>query len=516
LIILSAYQLGNAEQTDVETKRELFNREREYSSSNYFLHFNRITSATHLWEGPIWSEMELTINQYNNPFKTPYMFRNGNSIEFSTESVQKIDSLGYAFYGKFSYKTNRDFDSDYNQFYKMPDYGNPIFLFVPVKGNWETQEYYFKGGISKEIVKRRLYVGASMSYNGNLFNRIIDTRNRQTDLSIHLSPSITYNLSNKNSLSLAFNYNRAKYEPLNSHYSQRPGDDSNYWLYLNKGLGTYERLNTGYGFYSIINNFDISTQWHKKYRQNNLFTATFSFENGSNIFQSKVNIPETNDFFKLGKYDWQNIGGQISISNKLFSKRALSSLSFKNIKGKAFTYNIQQSQYQNSYKYTGRSLSAMSKIFVDRSILNFCSLAFHINYVNAIDMNYGHRYSYTNIIPVLLANLFSVNFLKGEISSQITASGNYNYSFIHQPLSAISNIYTTGIAYPSLSYYTSNYFVLNPSIFWEKIVNNRVLFGLELGASVLKPLSINYINSYTTIGTDDMNKSLYLTLRVVF
>ncbi len=505
-----------AQETDVDKSSLMYTIERDYQHSNFIQHFDKISSITNLWEGSLWSVMELTVNKYDTPFKTPYMFGNGNYISFLTESVQKIDSLGYAFYGKFMYKTNRDFDSEYNLFYKMPDNGNPIYLFVPVNGKWETQEYFFKGGISKELVKNRLYAGASMSYSGDLFNRIIDTRNRQTNLSIGLSPSITYALNQNNNISLALIYKREKYEPINSHYSQRPGDDQNYWLYLNKGMGTYERLNTGYGFYSITNKFDISLQWQKKYRQGNLLSAIFSIENGSNIFQSKVNIPETDDFFKLGKYNWNNLGGVISLTNKIFSKRAISSLSYKSTIGEAFTYNTQQNQYQRSYKYTGRFINGMSKVYVDRAVLKYLSFTLNLNIINAIDLNYGHKYSYTNVMPNISANLFSINFLKGMISSRISTGGNYNISFTHEPLSAASNIYTTGIAYPSLSYYTSDYVVISPSLIWEKIVNKRVLIGFEFGANALKPVKINYINTFTSISNDDSNRSLYLTLRVVF
>lgn len=398
-------------------KEIMTSNRRIYYYNNYFMHFGKIASSANLWNGPMWSLMELEVYQYDDRFKTPQMFGNGNYIGFSTESAQRVDSLGYAFYGKFMYKTGRDFDSEYNQVYKLPDFGNPIYLFLPIKGKWETQEYYFKGLMSKVLIKNRIFAGASMSYSGNLYNRVIDTRNRQTNLSIQLSPSITYRINSKNSLSVGMDYLRAKYEPLNSNYMQRPGDDPNYWLYLNKGMGTYERINLGYGFYSVSNSYEISAQWSRITGFKKLLSARISYMSGNNNFKSKTNIPQTNDFFKLGKYEWSRAGVELALTSKVFGLDNLSNISFSYLKGDAFTFNDQQSLFQRSYKYSEKLTKAITSFFVNNKVFNHISAGIAYENKGATDMNYGHRYSYHNIVPEVIFNTLSLKFLKGIIST---------------------------------------------------------------------------------------------------
>lgn len=91
-----------------------------------------------------------------------------------------------------------------------------------------------------------------------------------------------------------------------------------------------------------------------------------------------------------------------------------------------------------------------------------------------------------------------------------------NLSFIHDPVGARSNLYTTEIAYPTLSYLTSDYLVIKPSFLWERVFSKGIVAGAELGYGYVKPFRINYINNNTSVSLADINKSVYLKVKVAF
>lgn len=511
LFVFSVYR-ANANQRD--SVSHIMQKERYYNTKNYMFHYSKVISAANLWEGPSWSVMDFSVNQQHREFKAPQMFGNGNSIRFETESLQKLDSAGYTFYGKFSYQTNRDFNSEYNQSYLIPDNGSPLYLFTPVKGKWETQEYYFKGGASKRI-NNRLFVGASMSYSGDLFNRIIDVRNKQKNLSIELSPSLSYLLNDNNAISLAFGYNRKKAEPSNTNYYPRPGDDRNYWIYINKGLGTYERINVGYGLYFLTSAFDLSALWSRKINNDRL-SFIFSYKSGNDIVQSKLNRPQTNTFYKLGKYSWSSFESDLVYTADIFGLKTINRLQFEMFEGLGYTHNDSQNQYQQSYKYTHNHISLASLLFPKTGFINFIDLKLDYYHKYALDFNYAQKYSYDNLLTNITLNVFNSSILWGKLSYQLSAIANVNLSYEHDPMSARTNIYTVNILNPTLSYNTMNYALVAPSIIWEKSIAGGYVFGFEVGGSIAKPITINYINSNTNLSTDSINNSVYFSFKFIF
>lgn len=515
IIMLSILVIPKIYGHEKSRKSALLHKERSYNLGYYNLLFNNVISATNLWEGPSWSTIELSFNQVDREFKTPQMFGNGNYIQFETESIQKLDSLPFAFYGKFRYKTSRDFNSEFNQFYKIEDNGNPFYFFTPAKGKWETQEYFFKGGASIQLLKDKVFVGASMGYAGDLYNRIIDIRNRQTNLLIEISPSVTYKISQINSISLGFRYTRHKYEPIMSNYYQRPGDDRTYWLYLNKGMGTHERVNMGFGLYFLTNSYDLTGQWIGSVGDD-LMSVDFTYHSGINSVDSKNNIPQTNDFYKLGKYELNRLNGRIGYKRDLFGFKSLNNLFFEKSNGSGFTHNDQQNQYQKSYSYSAIKAGLSSHIFPGSFLVNHFKVGLKIEDISGLDLNYGQKYSFINVVPELMINMLNHKFLKGYMSYGFTLNANLNLGFSHDPVGAKTSIYTTSILYPTLTYKTLDYLVAAPSVLWEKNLKNNYMIGFELGGSIAKPIKINYINTYTSTMLTDINNSVYIVFKFIF
>lgn len=490
--------------------------ERDYQNRNYTLHFDKIASAKNLWTGESWSAIALSAHQFHREFKTPQMFGSENSVMLQTESIQMIDSSGYAFYGKFYYKTDREFNSHFNQVHTIPSYGNPFYLFMPRKGKWETQEYFLEGAASKNIVKEKLFAGFHISYSGDLYNKVVDTRNKQTNMSVVLSPSLTYNFSEKDYLSLSFMYKRDKYKPLNSNKYQQPGDDPDYWLYMNQGMGTYDRPTIGYGLISETDTYEFAAQWHRRIDFDKYFTFTVSADLAQNMLNSTVSKPQSNETYIYGKYDYNVLKASVAYTSGFREGKLLGAIEYNQVSGKGNIYNEQQSVYQKSYSYKSRNATAFLAYYPKSAIINKIQFSLKYDYSYGLDLNYGQTYSYTNILPDISASFLSHKLFNGNVFYNLGGSFNYNLDNSHSPVGAFSNIYTKSILNPTLSYATSNYLSANSSIVFQTNVTKDILGEFEMGGSFLKPITLNYINSDTIVSLDDMNNSVYLIFKVIF
>lgn len=488
----------------------------DYQRKLFDVHFGKLASKYNLWKGNTWSDIGLYFNNTNRDYKAPQMYGSENSLSLGTESVQRIDSMGYTFYGKFSYKTDRFFDSKFNQVHSFPEYGNPFYLFTPLTGKWETQEYYLEGGAAKSIVENKLSLGVHIIYGGSFFNKTNDTRNKQTNSSISISPSITYGIGAANHVSLAFIYSRDKYKPMNSNHYAIPGDDPDYWLYLNQGLGTYYRPSLGYGLVSLNNSYGMNTEWYIAFSDDKNLTLNISADLSEDINRSVISKPSSDDPYIYGKYKLLKYNASINYSNSIGNGRLISVLKYQGISGNGHTFNEEQLSYQKSYNFSSRVVSFSTDYYNQNLFARKLSLSVDYDYTYGIDLNYGQKYSYSNVIPRFSIVFPSHSIFKGRMSYILDFYSNLNLDYFHDPVGARENIYTKEILSPTIAYETSNYVSVSPSINYSIRLTNKMLANFNFGVGLFKPLSVNYENLNTSLSTDVYNSSVFTAFKIIF
>lgn len=516
----SAY-IGSVDSVCTEDDNLKDYRYRSYDYEEFNSIYSFVPSTMNLWRGGSWSSINARYEFNERNFKSTQMFSREYLYGFDSESIQKIDSLDVTFYGKFLYNTTRAFDASYNLFYKHKNNGSPFYLFTPAKGNWQTQTYLVKGGASKSFFNRKLHVGVMLSYTGDMFNRVLDTRNSNIDLNTEVHPSLTYMFTPDHAFSFGVNYRRNKMEPRLSNYFPRPGDEENYWIYINKGMGTFEHVNTGYSVFSITHSLDYTANWHLKIDGLTL-SADASYLDGGEEWQTKFSRPNTADLFEIAKYDWNRIIGRISLSSPAsrWNAGSVSSLEYEMLDGLGYTFNESAQLYQKAYSYNKIQIKFNSDLLFDRNMVNKLGVNFVFEVNDALDLNYGHKSSFTNLNSVLKIGAMKMPVLKGSLYVDLDFMHNLNLVNSHNPLSADSNIFTVNIHKPYLRYRTTDYIAISPVIVWEKRVSKNIAFGVELSGILLNPYNENYVLNASFGGSDVVeygsNKGADLTIRVIF
>lgn len=490
-------------------------RDRNYNYDLFNSIYSSVPSAMNLWKGGSWSTMDVKYQYVEREFKSTQMFSRESAYTFVSESIQKIDTLDVIFYGQFMYQTSNSFDAKYNLYYRTKEVGSPFYFFVPANGNWQTQKYFVKGGVSKSILNKKMYVGASVSYSGDLFNRTIDIRNSKKELDIVIFPSLTYNISKKQSVSAGVNYSRNKKEPRLSSYFPRAGDDTNYWIYFNKGMGTYEHVNMGYSVSAISHSLDYILKWVNDSDKYTL-SADLSFSSGSEKWQSKFNKPDLAEFYDLTKYDLYQYSSKISLAIPFSSFSTLSSIKFFMMDGTGSTYNEPNQKYQDSYIYDRLNISLASNFLFFRDHANKIGVDVSYDVTDRLDLNYGQKTSISTLTTSLGVGLIKLPLLKGVLFLDLNLFNSLNLDSFHDPVSASSNIYTTGIIRSAFRYETSDYYAISPLINWEKLIKNKYYVGFELGYSYINPYKINYDIAGDNSFRNGSNNAINFSLKFVF
>ena len=458
----------------------------DFQCSQYQSIYHENPSALVGWNYDNWSFIGAEFTGAKGNFRNPQKYSNLSNLDIKTESIYKIDESGWIFHGMFRY-SNGTVDSVHtNLSYNIPSTGTPYYLFMAKSGVWNLQNYEFNVSAAKELGKS-FSIGAKIIYNGDLAFRRIDTRNNQTSLISGVTLAGGYKLNLKNTLSIGVNYNRVKTEPTLSNKYHHETTSLIYNRYLNAGLGTYIKnisdykikiedvfkgvlahwlYHSGDNKYSLLYKMGIGEENYYNKRETSIEVE--------NLILKYKYLSHTLDAFFIHK--WEDKYINIAANSKL-------------IKGEGNQWIESSASYLANYQVDLLNIDMNATLYQPNSILRKVSVITGLEKEERLDKNYGYQFNYTNFSAGLSAQL-SVLFKKGEISLESGGVFKKNIDNTNSPNAATSNIYTTWIAYPTMSYLSSDFITFPSQIKYEIPLRNYFL-EFTLHATIIKPLKIN-------------------------
>lgn len=484
--------------------------QRELNLNEYRDIYSRVPATLGLWNNGNFSYISLGYDFTNGNFRDRQGYSQRGAVNIGTESIQRLGD-SWIFHGKFGYLNGVSKDVKMNLSYRKSQNQSPYYYFMEMPGDWSFQSYLFEGSAVKELVKDKLFAGASINYYSHLNFRTVDYRNEQYDLEIRVNPSLTYKVSSANFISLTGIFTREKSEPeIYSKYQQSNAGDE-YQLYINAGLGTYIK-NAPQSTTKLINNRGATLGWHnraKEQQTNIILTYESEEELWSNKLTSSISALGEN----LVKYNNQRYGINLFSHLKLNKEREIrSEIGASIIKGEGEKYNNDIKLYEKNFTVTDISAEIKESYISKNSQLSRIFVSGSFNYHREFDMNYGQKFSYTNLNLSAGAD-YNVKSIK-SLTIQAQAGIKKNLDHLHDPLSAAENIVTKKIIYSNLSFNTADLFFVNTNLIFSRAIYKDYLADIILYGTIFKPTTINIPDPLLTFTKSD--NRLSCGVRIVF
>lgn len=484
----------------------------EHSLRTYYIakvlpEYTTLPSLLPQWEEQDWSLIQADGGYSEGDFKMVDDFEKKQNLEFNTQSVISFPESGIRFYGSFGYHTSRDYDADWNLFYKKSEIGSPFRVVTDRMGEWKTKHYGLQGYMSKSFGDR-WSLGLGCDYYGDLYFRMVDTRNEQFNLDMTVKAAASYQFKEKHFFSLGVDYLYKKRKPLFSEDFTTASTE--YDRFLNLGLGDYQSINN-IDKYRVV---DFNPQFSLAYNASGKHTISslYSFYSGRESWN--VYITSINNTNPEEQYYYQYIQQQFSLSDRIDTDGGLLRAAFdaEFIMGDAYE-NL--TPLQKTYIYDGLK-SNLSFDYLRSSILfDENNLSFSFYNKSMKDMKYAQEMSYTNLkVTAHTGTQFTLGS-RSTMQWQIGGAYKYNLAYHHNPYAAANKDFTTTVGYNEMAYESADYFKAFSRLSWFYRIQESV-FELVLNYSYTAPTDIKIHNQYSFLDEESQWQDFSMTLNYLF
>lgn len=508
ILLLSFYSTKGQENNT--HKKEILNLdvERDFFIEKQLDLYTVLPSTLSLWAHSDWSTISFNGTYSEGDFKTTDECKTNSELAFKTESVQSYDSKSLKLYGSFSFSSGNHEQANWNQFYKKSTIGSPFKIVTKRIGDWRTKHYGLSGMLTKKINKR-IELGVSLKYDGDLYLRTLDTRNEQYNLRINLQSSMTYSMGQDKYLSLGIAYKRKKSKP--EFHNSFKATSEEYYLYPLSDMGNFDDVLNSESVIITDQNPSFTLAFHSGSK--NKFSASYTYYPGLEKWKNPITSVKGDLSDKLFKYDYNRhnlVGSYLTNSTQYY---LLSKAKVELISGKGFKYN---KGYRDSYIYDGIKFnSSIDLLRNQKNIFDQSGLELDVENVSKKDLTNAHLMEYTNLkINLHTGFNFDLNTLN---KFKFTMNGGYKYnlSYNHDLASASSMHYTTNLAHNEMAFYTADYYNIGAKLSWfHKFKNIKTEWALNYDK--ISPTNIKINNQYSILEKSTNQTYIGLSFNLIF
>lgn len=484
----------------------------EHSLRTYYIakvlpEYTTLPSLLQQWEEQDWSLIQGFTDYSEGDFKMVDDFESQKGLEFNTQSVISFPESGIRFYGSFGYHASRDYEADWNLFYKKSEIGSPFRVVTDRMGEWKTKHYGLQGYMIKSLGDKWT-LGLGCDYYGDLYLRMVDTRNEQFNLDMTVKLSATYQFKEVHFLSLGVDYLYRKSKPLFS--DDYTTASTEYDRYLNLGLGDYQAINNLEKYRVIDLNPRFSLAYNTQGKHN--ISSLYSFYSGReswNIYITSINNTNPEE-----QYYYQYTQQQFSLSDRIDTDGGLLRAAFDGefIMGDAYENST---LLQKTYIYDGLTANLSFDYLRSGTLFDDNKLSLSFYNKSMKDMKYAQEMSYTNLtIRAHTGTQFTLGG-RSTMQWQIGGAYKYNLAYNHNPSASASKPFTTTVGYNEMAYESADYFKAFSRLSWFYRIQESV-FEVVLNYAYTAPTDIKIQNEYSFLEDGSQWQALSLTLNYLF
>jgi hypothetical protein len=509
LLFILIFGISNAQESTSSGESLRTNAaERDFYIDKQLDLYKLLPSTLSLWTNGDWSSIAFNGTYENGDFKTVDDFKTDQKVAFKTESVQTLAEKKIKFYGNFTYHTAKHEEADWNLFYQKSEVGSPFRMVTDRMGDWRTKHYGVNGIITKQV-SNRLHIGLSAKYAGDLYFRVVDTRNEQFNLTLDFQASASYKIQNHQYLSMGISYHRKKSEPQYSNKFKVNG--SEYYPYTSTGLGDFEDQEGLDELLITDQNPSFLLAYHAGNK--NKFSASYSFYPGKEEWKYYITSVDSPISENLYKYEYQKHDFTLSHLVNSDQFQLLSLVRSELITGQGYKF---RTTYQDSYIYDGIKLNAsLDLLRKKKRLFEHSALELGMENISKKDMVYAQLMEYMNLTIMAKTNFnFAIN-QTNKLQCTLNGGYRYNLSHTHDVASAASKPYTLNIAYNEMAYHTANYYKAGIGLSWfrqYKKVDTQWTFNYQYTA----PTDIKIENNYSLLEKSTKRDYIGINFTLIF
>ncbi|MFO7844550.1 MAG: hypothetical protein R6V16_12135 [Bacteroidales bacterium] len=472
-------------------EREIINSMNRSFYLNQIELYKTIPANLWLWEYNDFSTISINGSLDQGSFKQVDEFDKNEQFSFKSESVQSFEENGWRFYGSFIFNTSNHEDANWNLGFEKSEIGNPFRLLIQRNGDFNVKQYGLNGIMNKKL-GNKFSLGVGIDYRGDLYFRLSDTRNEFYNLKLEFTGAVSYAIKESSNISLGVSYFYKKAAPdfINEFKTNGP----EYYLYINEGLGDFNKINLSQKFYFKNQNPKYYISYFSG--DKNLFSLMYSAYIGEERWDYKITSTLTDTDKELYKYEY--------FSNEIISSYLINEQHYKSFNSIELNYingtgYKNRGTFQKTYIYDGLKIDGRSELLrADSDLFYLSSMNIYFEKMSKKDMIYAHQIDYTNIKAKLKTGYsFGIN-ANNKLSIDIEGAYKHNLSYMHDVVSAGSKLYTLNLAYNEVAYHTANYYTIGGQLKWNKQLEN-IGTELRINYSYLTPTDVKLKNQYSMV-----------------
>ena len=466
---------------------------------------------TNLWQwdyGNI-STISFKGNYETGDFKTVDTFDDDYGLDISTESIQRMDEKGWAFYGKFDFKNSVHKSAKFNMSYAKSEVGSPFRIVTERMGDFRVKHYGLIGGLSKKI-NDKWSLGALIDYAGDLHLRTRDTRNEQYNLTIDATLAASYHFNTSRSLSFGVAY---YYKKTSNQYSNDfKINGSEYYLYNLNGLGDFDKIEQEDDVVITDQNPKFLLSYFAGNK--NKLSLHLSFYPGNDKWNNRIKKLNSEVPEQLYKYEYlnNNFTGTYLVAKNNYE--LFNHISANFILGNG--YEFRGSAYQQTYLYEGITASYSADLCrKDKNMFYKNKLGIDLNNIRKKDMTYAHEMKFTNLTASLKTGYYHPINLRNQLTIDVSASYKMNLDYLHQVVAAGLKPYTSNLAYNEMAYNTADVLELGTEATWFGSIGN-IKAEYKIQYNYITPLDIKIVNNYSLLDTNANKNNISASISLFF
>ncbi len=466
------------------------------------------------WEASGYSLIGAEYSLDQGEYYHPQLQSSINEWVISTESIYQMTEKGWSFYGEFEY---RNFEADcgvWNLEYNLPTNGSPFYFMVQKDGWWKSQTYDFTVAVAKQL-NDKLSIGSGVLYSGDMFYRMSDKRNNNTNLEIKVTPSVNYKIVDNHYIGAGVLFDRKKNEQyLYNKYTH--GTDGAYYItYINQGLGTWYKDTDGLQLNEIEILYGGSVSWSYR-NQNSYADVIYTLKTGKESWKYNYYSENSSDGSALFYYTLTSHEIAARYQHDTSYGRWVALLTGEMISGLGYVYNSTSLIYKQNYSTTLMNADLSAQLLPRSKVINRVEVSADLSSNDQLDSNYGQTVAYSNLLTSGEIDFGVLNRNDIEMSIGVKALYNMNLSATHNSMAAASNMYTTSVIIPALAYLSTSYYGGGAQMGIAFNAGNAGRMQINLTGQLIKPLAYNLYQSDATFSLTDNYLSAKLQLALYF
>lgn len=464
------------------------------------------------WEGKDYSFINAGYTFNEGEYYQPQLFSSVKGLSITTESIYTMPEKGWSFYGQVAYHNSERVAGEWNLECELPTNGSPFYYMVEKSGWWKTQTYDFDVAAAKQL-NDKISLGIGLLYSGDMYYRMADTRNKNTNLEIEITPSISYKVSDKHTLGAGVLFDRKKNEQyIYNKYSH--GTDGGYYItYINQGLGSWYKDSDNSQRNQIELIYGGTLSWN--YRSDKdfvdvIYTAQYGREDWRYNYYSQNSTDGSSIVY------YTHMDHQLSARYQHSSSygRWVGILDAEMITGLGYIYSDASASYIQNYSTTLINADLSAQLLLNNKYVRRVELGASLSSADQLDNTYAHSVAYSNVLANVDVDFGVYN--RGDIEFVFGVQGLYNMNLFadHNAMAATDNMYTTNILVPTLAYLTSSYCGAGAKIGVAFGVGSFGRALIDLSGQMVKPMAYNLYESSATFSLDDtyLNTDVVMSL----